>query len=378
MPRQATLQGRGSPPEALRGRSLRLKRQRHHPEDELVAAVASSLRLPARDPMAHGTSSFSVLDHRAGLLPFRRGIVHSIAFDRGSIRSAALRAALLCAVCVLLPCRSGAAAQALKAPPEGQTEVAVAPTSRMPFASSALSADPNSYNFGFEYRGSVRGHFSDFFSLVGTPREPGYNLAVTPFVELHEPKHSSNVLPSQYWRARLAIAQSFGIPLRQHLLRVHWLLSHESDHETAHKYSKPGFLALNDLALGVSFLGQRGIWAVQSALLANWFFLSCTEPSRSCRNFRGDASAGGQMELTVATPRFVLWRFVPFASAFASGIVPHGLVHTEGRFSARLGAYVPFSTSVLSLYLSGWSGNDVGITRNQHRQVIGIGAAFAR
>lgn len=299
------------------------------------------------------------------------------AFDSGWRGRAALTAVFLCTACACLPGFTRVSAQAPQAPPVAQAKQATAAT-RAPFASSTLSADPNAYTFGFEYRGSVRAHFSDFFSLVGTRHDPGYNLAVTPFVELHEPKHSSNVLPSQYWRARLAIAQSFGIRLRQHLLRVHWLLSHESDHETAHAYSKPGFLALNDLALGVSFLAQRGIWAVQSALVANWFFLACTEPSRSCKNFQGDSSAGGQLELTVATPGFVFWRFVPFASVFASGILPHRLVHDERRLSARLGAYVPLSTSVLSLYVSGWAGNDVGITRNQERQVIGVGAAIAR
>lgn len=304
--------------------------------------------------------------------------LHSTDLDRGSSRIAALTTALVCSVCLILSCWRSASAQTPAATAGAQAGAQGSPPAQLPSVSSALSADPNSYNFGFEYRGAPRGQFADFFSLVGTRHDPGYNLAVTPFVELHEPKHSANVLPSQYWRARLAIAQSFGFRLHQQLLRVHWLLSHESDHETAHEYSKPGFLALNDLALGTSLTAQRGIWSVQSALLASWFFLSCTDPSRSCNNFEGDSSAGAQLEVTVATPGYVWWRFVPFASAFASGILAHGLVQEESRLSTRLGVYVPLSASVLSLFVSGWLGNDVGITRNQELRVIGVGASFAR
>jgi hypothetical protein len=247
-----------------------------------------------------------------------------------------------------------------------------------PFMSTRLNADPNGAAYGLEYRGAVRGRFSDSFELYGGEQERGYGIALAPMFELHEPRNSHNVLPSQYWRARVSLAQSYGFALKDLRVRIYALLTHESDHETAHAYSKPGFLALNDFALGALVAGRSARWTWYTSADAQLYFLSCSDPSRSCENFHGDTSLGGQVQLGSALPAFSWLHFSPFAAASVTGIMANGLVHAERRLLGRLGAYAQFGDSLLSLFVLGSLGNDVGIVRNRTLNVVGGGLSFAR
>ncbi len=240
------------------------------------------------------------------------------------------------------------------------------------------SADPNGAEYSVEYRGAARGRFSDSFALYGGEGRAGYALSLAPLFELHEPRRSQNVLPSQYWRARLSLAQSYGWARNEYLVRAGVLLTHESDHETAHAYSRPGFLALNDLAARVQVTGLHAQWTWYAVADAQLYFLSCTQPSRDCENFRGDQSFGGQLQAGAAWTRFRLWGFSPFVAASLSGIVAHGVVIQERRLLARLGAYTRLKDSMLSLFALGSLGSDVGIVRNRTLNVVGVGASFAR
>jgi hypothetical protein len=247
-----------------------------------------------------------------------------------------------------------------------------------PFMSTRLNADPNGAAYGAEYRGAVRGRFSDSFEFYGGEAEAGYSIALAPLFELHEPRKSHNVLPSQYWRARISLAQSYGWIFENLRVRIFALLTHESDHETAHAYSRPGFLAINDLALRAQVSGRSSAWAWYASGDAQFYFLSCTQPSRRCENFHGDHSFGGQAQAGLAYTGRKLWTFSPFAAASASGIVAHGIVHKERRLLARLGAYTQLGDSLLSLFVLGSLGNDVGVVRNRTLNVVGGGIAFAR
>ncbi len=260
------------------------------------------------------------------------------------------------------------------------TELARAQAPAQPtWLSTRINADPNGPAYGLEYRGAMRGRFGDQFDLYGAESTPGYAIALGPLFELHEPRKSSNVLPSQYWRARISLAQSYGFVLREkYMLRVGALLSHESDHETAHAYSRPGFLALNDLAARVQLAGTQRHVAWYALADARLYFLSCTEPSRDCHNFRGDQTFGGQLQLGLALTQPLLWQFVPFVAATFSGIVPHGDVIAERRLLTRLGVYRALGESLLSLFISGSVGNDVGIVRNRTLNVVGAGVSFTR
>lgn len=250
--------------------------------------------------------------------------------------------------------------------------------SEPPFMSTRLNADPNGTSYGLEWRGAMRGRFADSFEFYGGEREPGYAIALAPMFELHEPRNSHNVLPSQYWRARVSLAQSYGFQFENLRVRIYAALTHESDHETAHAYSKPGFLALNDFAVRALIAGRSARFAWYASGDAQLYFLSCTDPSRTCENFHGDESFGGQLQLGAALTGYSWLRFSPFAATSVTGIVEHGLVHSERRLLARLGVYAQFGNSLLSLFALGSLGNDVGIVRNRTLNVVGGGLSFAR
>jgi hypothetical protein len=244
--------------------------------------------------------------------------------------------------------------------------------------SPRINADPNGSAYGFEYRGAVRGRFSDTFDLYGGGEQPGYGIALTPLFELHEPRHSENVLPSQYWRARVTLEQGYTWVKASRRVRLTALLMHESDHETAHAYSKPGFLALNDVAVRVLYGQRHAGFAWNVALDAEVYVVSCTKARSVCENFRGDSSFGGQLSGALGVARLRFWRFVPFAAASATGILPNGLVAAERRLLGRLGAYAQFGDSSLALFALGSLGNDVGIVRLRTLNVVGAGLSFAR
>lgn len=247
-----------------------------------------------------------------------------------------------------------------------------------PFLSTRLNADPNGAAYGAEYRGAVRGRFSDQFEFYGGEAEPGYSIALAPLFELHEPRKSHNVLPSQYWRARLSLVQGYGWSLRDLRVRVLALLTHESDHETAHAYSRPGFLALNDLSVRAQLAGRSRLLAWYASADAQLYFLSCTRPSRRCENFHGSSSFGGQLQAGAAWTGWNVLGFSPFVAASYSGIVAHGLVRAERRLLARLGFYARWRDSLVSLFALASVGNDVGVVRNRTLNVVGGGVSFAR
>lgn len=244
--------------------------------------------------------------------------------------------------------------------------------------STRLNSDPNGAAYGLEYRGAVRGRFGDRFDLYASEDKAGYGIALSPLFELHEPQHSQNALPSQYWRARISLAQGFGWSFTNLRVRLSGVLTHESDHETSHAYSRPGFLALNDVAARVLIAGRQPSWAWYASADAQLYFLSCTQPNRNCENFHGDTSLGGQLQLGAAWTGLNLWHFSPFAAASASGIVQHGIVYAERRLLGRLGAYASFGESLFAVFALGSLGNDVGIVRNRTLNVVGGGVSFTR
>lgn len=241
-----------------------------------------------------------------------------------------------------------------------------------------MGADPNGASYGFEYRGSVLGRFSDSFDLYGAEDAQGYSISLMPLFELQEPRRSHNVLPSQYWRARLSLVQGYTWAFGGLRFRLAAMLTHESDHETAHAYSRPGFVALNDAGMRAQLKGVNGLvsWYVSGD--AQLYFLSCTLPSRACENFHGDLSFGGQVQAGISMPELVLWRFAPFAAASFTGIVANQRVIAEHRLLARLGIFARFGDSLLSLFALGSLGNAEGVIRYRTLNVVGAGISFAR
>jgi hypothetical protein len=278
------------------------------------------------------------------------------------------------AACALLVWASSAHAQEPGEPASTRSAARASPA----WLSTRVNADPNGAAYGFEYRGATRGRFSDAFELYGGTEQPGFSLVITPLFELHEPRRSQNVLPSQYWRARVALELGYAWASAARRFRVAALLAHESDHETAHAYAKPGFVALNDVTLRMQYGERHAGWAWNAGLDAQLYVLSCTRARRLCENFRGDTSIGGQLQIGVALTRPQVWLFAPFTAVSASGIVPHGLVAAERRLLGRLGGYARFGDSLLALFALASVGNDVGIVRRRTLNVVGAGLSFAR
>jgi hypothetical protein len=247
-----------------------------------------------------------------------------------------------------------------------------------PFMSTRLNADPNGVSYGIEYRGAGRARFSDSFDLYGAEYDPGYSIAIAPLFELHEPLHSENFLPSQYWRARVSLAQGYGWTFPNLRLRLYGALTHESDHETSHAFSRPGFMALNDVAVRLLVAGRASAVAWYASADAQLYLLSCTDPNRQCKNFEGDTSFGGQVQAGLHVPAWTFWRLTPFSAISVTGILGNGQVCSERRLLGRLGLYIKLGDSVLSLFALGSVGNDVGIVRDRTLNVFGGGLAFTR
>jgi hypothetical protein len=243
--------------------------------------------------------------------------------------------------------------------------------------SGAAFADPNAPAFGLSYRGSVRAQLGAALPLWVSPDRFGGFVLLSPFVELHEPEHSPQVLPSEYWRARAALAGGVFWAGDQSLYTLALALEHESDHETAHAYSQPGFLAQNALALPAS---SHVAWAdvlLRVAPTLRVYVLSCTRDRSTCKNFAGDSSFGAQLDVALEAPGFALVELVPFVSASGFGVLSHAAVRGESHLEAHLGLLHTSRFLLMQLYAVGYFGNDVGITRANRVVQFGVGTRLS-
>jgi hypothetical protein len=243
--------------------------------------------------------------------------------------------------------------------------------------SGAAFADPNTPAFGLAYRGSVRAQLGAALPLWVSPDQFGAIVMLNPFLELHEPEHSPQVLPSEYWRARVSLAGGLFWAGDQTLYLIALALEHESDHETAHAYSQPGFLAQNALALPMLGNFQLGELLLRVAPILRLYVLSCTRDRSTCKNFAGDSAFGAQLDVALEAPGFALVELVPFVSASGFGILSHAAVRGESHLEAHLGLLHTSRFLLMQLYAIGYFGNDVGITRADRVVQFGIGTRLS-
>ncbi len=261
------------------------------------------------------------------------------------------------------------------------TEVATCPSAHAadrPLADlRVLSADPNVAAFGLYFRGAMRASVGAELPFVASDRGEGFGVAVTPYVELHEPPDSDQLLPSQFWRARLSIEASHRWRSGRHGFRVAGAVEHESDHETAHEFARPGFLALNDIAARARWTLDLGSLRFDAGAEAALYAFSCTELAADCREFEGATTAGGALDVVMSGPPLPIVILRPFGSVALSGILSHDEVRGERRVVLRAGLFHPLGAGVFSLYILGFFGNDVGRTRGQDLSQFGFGASWA-
>ena len=239
-----------------------------------------------------------------------------------------------------------------------------------------VSADPDHTRLSLFYRGALRATLGLSLPLWIADDDEGFSVALAPMIELHEPPGSNQPLPNQYWRGLLSLEGRYTIVAVSGKYGVGLGLAHESDHETAHEYSTPGFLALNLIAgtLWASF--ELGPLRLEPRVTPMLYVLSCTERDAPCRDLAGSTAVGGHLQLAAHTSEPALWRLHPFVALATSGIVGNGLVHTEQRLSVRAGVYLPVRHGTLTLSVLGFFGHDVGITRRDKLSQLGGGVSW--
>lgn len=242
---------------------------------------------------------------------------------------------------------------------------------------TGTTADPNAPRFGLLFRGAMRAQLGARLTLSEDEDAEGFALWLSPLVELHEPSGSDQVLPSHYWRARVGLTSSYGWRSDEQRYRLMLALEHESDHETAHAYSTPGFLTQNTLALGFDGQGTLGAlrWSVVPTL--RLYLLSCTRARDQCSDFRGDSSVGAQLDLSLDAPTWELASLVPFVSVSGLVVADHARVRSERHVALHLGAWCASETLLFQAFALAYLGNDVGITRGQRVTQLGLGLSLS-
>jgi hypothetical protein len=238
---------------------------------------------------------------------------------------------------------------------------------------AALSADPNTPTFGLALRGTLRAQLGASLPLWASPESEGFIFTLSPLIELHEPAKSTQVLPSQYWRGHVALAGGWLFGADSATYYIGLALEHESDHETAHAYSTPGFLTLNALALRSLGSFVAGDFALSMAPSVRLYVASCTLDRSACKNFQGATSGGAQLDLVLSAPGIGLWELVPFLSASGFGILRHDSVRSELHLELHLGLAYTTRFLLMQLFALSYLGNDVGIRRSEHVTQLGVG-----
>lgn len=241
----------------------------------------------------------------------------------------------------------------------------------------AMTADPNAARFGLMFRGAMRAQVGATLPLWSVESNAGFALSLSPLIELHEPATSHQVLPSQYWRARVGVASSYGWHVAEQRYRVSLSLEHESDHETAHEYSTPGFLTQNAVMLGGHGQWTLGAVRLVVAPTGRLYLLSCTRDRDRCSNFRGDTSAGAQLDVMLDAPTWDLASLVPFMSVSALGILANQGIRSESRIALHLGMSCTTQRLLLQAFALAYLGNDIGITRADRVTQLGLGVSIA-
>lgn len=255
----------------------------------------------------------------------------------------------------------------------GSVAAADAPVSDAP----VVSADPNAPRFGLMFRGAMRAQLGADLTLLGDDATPGLVLSLSPLVELHEPSGSDQVLPSQYWRARVALALGHGWQADAHRYRLSAALEHESDHETAHEYSRAGFLTQNALRVSGDarwVLGALRLWVMPALRV---YALSCTRDRERCTDFKGDASFGAQLDVTLDAAAWAFASLVPFVGVSSVGVLGRQRVLGESHAALHLGVWTGTPALLFQAFGLAYLGNDVGITRGLRVAQIGLGLSLS-
>ena len=135
-------------------------------------------------------------------------------------------------------------------------------------------------------------------------------------------------------------------------------------------------MALNGVALG-----SRSTFAMDGLRFSafptlRFYVLSCTRDRFDCENLEGDASVGGQLDLVLSIPALTFMDLEPYLAGSVFGILPNDKVQREGHGELRLGFWHMTRSLLMQVFVTAYSGNDVGITRTQTITQVGAGTSF--
>jgi hypothetical protein len=239
-----------------------------------------------------------------------------------------------------------------------------------------VSADPDTPAFGFSRRNLNRGSVG---ARIPLHDGPVWRLEIPVMIELQN--QYGNLLPNNYWRGLLS-----GVVQRKLAsgMRLEFGVHHESDHETVEPSTVSvgqlvGFYELNFLAAGLYqplvLHGQQLVASTSVRL----HVVSCNSGLDRCSTGKdgwGSPAFEGTVELTWTGPARETKGLRPEASLFADLLLPNGLVREEHRLVVNAGAWLPTAHGTFHCFVIGWLGNDVGFTRAQHDQQLGLGCRW--
>lgn len=240
-----------------------------------------------------------------------------------------------------------------------------------------LAADADQPLFGLAFRGAVRAKLGSLLPLVGSESASGFLLSLSPMVELHEPSGSDQVLPSQYWRARVSLDPSYAWQGEAASYRLGVGIEHESDHETAHSYSQTGFFTLNAAVVRGQTQWKLGGLRVSLLPALRLYAISCTSDREQCEEFAGDVSFGAQIDFVLDVPETSLAGLYPFVALSGFAIINHDQVQGERHVELHFGLWRRVEALLMQLFLSAYAGNDVGVTRAKRFMQVGAGISLA-
>lgn len=236
-----------------------------------------------------------------------------------------------------------------------------------------LSASPNAAAFGYIWRRGSRIVLGLAIPLLGGSSSAQWGLHLTPFVELHNTPGSFSLVSNEEWRGRasLELWRSWvrgSDPDVAAWLRLGVGFDHESDHASVRREVPVppfSFRQLNDISFRATVSTALNRRLIASGELTSLLFLaSCTQPRVDCL-LHWDTSYGGSLDLVLQhrLGSELSWR--AFASLSLSWIVPAGRVVRESRIVSHLGLWHRGWVGAWQIFVLGFIGNDLGISREK-------------
>lgn len=246
-----------------------------------------------------------------------------------------------------------------------------------------LSASPDAPTLALAWRGALRGTVGARIPIVAPLAGTGFLLQLPALIELHN-NDTSQPVPWQYWRGRLALEAIYRADVRlgaiPAALSGSLALEHESDHESFGSGAAwARFVYLNSVAVRGDLTLALGLHSLTFAAIARAHVLTCTRNADECGRLGGgvgDATFESQFDVVFDGTIVPNRPYRLFVALHGAWLARNARAATERRLSLDAGFTVRATDrGMFQLYLSGFVGNDVGLFRGG-ADVAQFGAGF--